>query len=85
MALLLPLGDPYGTTRFQTFLENSIPYLTGIGLGLATHAAAATPYCTSIIDVLVATKVPLVDLFGGEHELRGEAAADDSALDYIGF
>lgn len=68
---------------FESFLENSTPYLTGKRWALATHASATTSHCESVVDVLVQSGFPLVKLFGAEHGLRGDVAAGDPAPDHI--
>ncbi len=71
------------TLGFESFLENSTPYLNGKRWVLATHASATTSRCESIVDVLVQAGFPLVKLFSGEHGLRGDVAAGDPAPDHV--
>lgn len=67
----------------ESFLKNSIPYLTGKRWALATHASATTRECTSNIDALVESRFPLALLFSGEHGLRGDVSAGDPVPDHI--
>ncbi len=68
---------------FESFLENSTPYLTGKRWALATHTSATTAQCDPVVDVLVQSSLPLIKLFSGEHGLRGDAAAGDAVPDHI--
>ncbi len=67
---------------FESFLENSTPYLTGKRWVLATHASATTTQCDPVVDVLSGTGFPLVKLFSGEHGLRGDVAAGEPIADH---